>query len=222
MSNYSNIPNSDAKNTLANRRVINSLFTKLDGDFQNFHQIGDLLKDDPIVQLKPHQDILLIDCIKDRIRPYHGRGYLATDSKIYLCGNTIWKSLIASDRKAIQSLITHELIHLYDKKVKNFNFYNSRDLACSEIRAYNLANNCNGSPMCVFNKTNNSLKLAEATRFLQDSERKMIISGVIKECMQDRTPFDMSFTYENSKDRQSRLIREAKLEMKDDDKADKE
>ena len=195
-------------NTIGFNRLISSLFVQLPGDIQKFHQLSDILKKDQEIKFKPTEHIKLIDCISDRINPYQGRAYLATDDKIYLCGNAIWKKFVDNDRKEVQTLLLHELIHFYDKKVKNINFYNPSDLACSEIRAYNITNVCQGDKTCILKKTMNSLRVAEASRFVNDNEKLAILSKVGVDCMKDESPFKMDFLYETSRERQRKFLAE--------------
>merc|ERR1712189_125389 len=114
--------------------ILRSLFNKLPGDVERFHELH----------------VKLIDCAYDRTIPFFGRAYLGSDNNIYMCGNATWKMFLQNDRRAIQNLVLHEMIHLYDRRVREFDFRRPDDLACSEVRAYAMSSQCNGSPLCIF------------------------------------------------------------------------
>lgn len=170
--------------------IINSLFKRLSGDNEKFHDLADALSKHDESKFKPQQAIRIFDCFHDRGVPFFGRAYLGADDKIYLCGNAVWKMFVQNDRNGLQTLLLHEMVHLYDKQVKHLNFYKVDDLACSEIRAYHLSSNCGNNDKCVMKKTADSLKLAQATRYIEEPERIKIIGNVIQRCMADTSPFD--------------------------------
>lgn len=88
------------------------------------------------------------------------------------------------------------------------NFYSSKDLACTEIRAYHLSNVCLGQcpkstqnlkgqealfsdemyEKCIFHKTERSLSVADSTKFIEQNERLKIISSIMQNCMRDESP----------------------------------
>lgn len=110
--------------------------------------------------------------------------------QILLCGNRVWKELISNDRIALQKILTHQMSHLYDKKVKKLNFYNSRDLACSELRAFYLSGACSGSGSgnvrCLFDRTDRKLKFSEPTMFLERNSRKNLIEEAFENCINSK------------------------------------
>merc|ERR1712159_37473 len=174
-------------------RVISSLFKELPGDNENFHKLASILSDktkDNEERFSPMKHIKIIDCIQDTVHEFHGRAYLGSNNKIQVCGNAVWKMFLNSDRFRLQQLLLHELVHFYDKQVLNWNLYNAKQLTCSEIRAYNLSGVCNGSNLCIFDRVNASLSMATATRFMENSQRTMLISSCFNECMSDKRPLE--------------------------------
>jgi len=170
--------------------ILNSLFKRLPGDVDRFHDMAETLANDEKVSFKPLRDIRMIDCLSDRNIPFFGRAFLSADNRIYVCGNTTWKMFLKNDRRGIQNLLLHEMIHLYDRKVRGFNFYAAHDLACSEIRAYHMSSTCDDSSLCVFRKTDGSLSMSASTQYMAQEERTAVISSVLHRCMKDQMPFE--------------------------------
>jgi len=170
--------------------ILNSLFRRLPGDIERFHQLAEELKANETVSFKPLRDIKIIDCVQDRNIPFFGRAFLSGDNRIFMCGNTTWKMFLRNDRRGLQNLLLHEMIHFYDRKVRNFNFSTAPDLACSEIRAYDMSSTCDGSSICVFRKTEGSMSMSQATQYMPKEERTAVIAGLIHRCMADKMPFE--------------------------------
>ena len=179
--------------------IIKSLYKELPGDVEKFHQIHKILNSEKIFDSKnpdskPFQfnylkHLNLIDCAYDRTIPFFGRAYLGSDNNIYLCGNTTWKLFLQNDRRSLQNLVLHEMIHLYDRKIRDFDFRRPDDLACSEIRAYAMSSNCNGSRICIMQKTDASLSASHATQFMEPLKRTEVIAGMLDRCLSDQNPF---------------------------------
>ena len=172
--------------------IIKSLFKELPGDVEKFHEISKILSTEKVINDKPFnslKNLKLIDCAYDRTIPFFGRAYLGSDDNIYLCGNTTWKMFLQNDRRGLQNLVLHEMIHLYDRKVRGFDFRRPDDLACSEIRAYNMSSNCNGSKICIMQKTDASLSASHATQYMDSLKRTEVIAGLLDRCMKDQSPF---------------------------------
>ena len=169
--------------------LINSLFRKLPGDDDNFHEMADYLKTDDKIQFRPLRSIKILDCVTDRQMPFFGRAFLDANDRINLCGNATWKLFFDNKRRELQRLLLHEMVHFYDRKVENYNFYKPRDLACSEIRAYNMSSTCGGSELCVRNKALASLEMSYATRFMMPAERMAILDEMVTRCMKNTSPF---------------------------------
>ncbi|CAF1204535.1 unnamed protein product [Rotaria sordida] len=101
------------------------------------------------------------------------------------------------------TIFEHELIHAYDYCRVNINFNNPYHLACTEIRAASLSNQCslfnhissslkpfllkNQHSICVKNRTRESMEIC--TNF---SRKKLneIINHVFLRCYNDTEPFD--------------------------------
>jgi len=96
---------------------------------------------------------------------------------------------LQNDRRAIQNLVLHEMIHLYDRKIRGFDFRRPDDLACSEIRAYAMSSDCNGSKICIMQKTDASLSASHATQFMEPLKRSEVIAGMLDRCLSDQNPF---------------------------------
>lgn len=60
-------------------------------------------------------------------------GYDPETNQIVICQNT------AKGRGIVQGILTHEMIHMFDYCTNNLDFKNVEHLACTEIRAANLA-----------------------------------------------------------------------------------
>ena len=152
----------------------------------------DELKNSEHIKFDPQKHVKIIDCEEDRSVPYRGKAFLTSpEINLYLCGNTTWKQFLNNDRRAIQSILLHKLIHLYDQKVQNYNFYSAQDLACTEIRAFNLSNSCGdrGSKICLMDKVSHTLGKTNATKYISEKERLQIISSVWMRCVRDESPF---------------------------------
>ncbi|GAW82669.1 metalloprotease [Plasmodium gonderi] len=63
-------------------------------------------------------------------------GYNPISNTIWLCSNNI------SNYYKLKYILTHELIHAFDFARANIDMYNCHHIACSEIRAYNMSNQC--------------------------------------------------------------------------------
>jgi len=170
--------------------ILNSIFKRLPGDVDRFHDMAEELAKDGKVSFKPLRDIRILDCLSDRNIPFFGRAFLSADNRIYICGNTTWKMFLRNDRRGLQNLLLHEMIHLYDRKVRGFNFFTPHDLACSEIRAYHMSSTCDDSSLCVFRKTDGSMSMSASTQYMAQAERTSIISSVLHRCMKDQMPFE--------------------------------
>ena len=69
--------------------------------------------------------------------------------------------------------------------MQKFNFYSAQDLACTEIRAFNLSDSCGGSQICLFEKVSHTLGKTNATKYINEKERLQIISSVMMRCIKD-------------------------------------
>ena len=169
--------------------IVNSIFTKLPGDNKRFHKIVDELKNSEL-KFDPKKHVKIIDCEEDRSVPYRGKAFLTSpEVNLYICGNATWKHFLKNDRKAIHSILLHKLIHLYDQKVQNYNFYSAQDLACTEIRAFNLSDSCDGSRICLIDKVSRTLGTTNATKYMEKEERLQVISSVMMRSIKDESPF---------------------------------
>ncbi|SBT80513.1 metalloprotease, putative [Plasmodium malariae] len=63
-------------------------------------------------------------------------GYNPISNTIWLCANNI------TNFYKLKYILTHELIHAFDFARANIDTYNCYHIACSEIRAYNMSNQC--------------------------------------------------------------------------------
>lgn len=169
--------------------ILKSLYKDLPGDVEKFHQIHKILHTEKSLQFNYLKHLKMIDCAYDRTIPFFGRAYLGSDNNIYLCGNTTWKMFLQNDRRSIQNLVLHEMIHLYDRKIRGFDFRRPDDLACSEIRAYAMSSDCNGSKICIMQKTDASLSASHATQFMEPLKRSEVIAGMLDRCLSDQNPF---------------------------------
>jgi inner membrane protease ATP23 len=105
--------------------------------------------------------------------------------------------------KEFCTIFEHELIHAYDYCRVNINFNNPYHLACTEIRASSLSNQCslfnhfsssskpylikNQHSICVQNRTRESM---EACTNLSKQSLDQIINDVFLRCYNDTDPFD--------------------------------
>ena len=133
------------------------IFAELDGDNENFHRFAKALEEHG---LNPKKQMIITDCLQDLKNPFWGQAFISSKNELYLCGNTVWKSFITSDRKKLQQILIHNLVHLYDKEVLNFDLYTTEDLACSKIRAYSFSNECRGDRRCIFENTKADMKVS--------------------------------------------------------------
>ena len=80
--------------------------------------------------------------------------------------------------------------HLHDKKVKKLNPYNSKDLACSELRAFYFSGACSGSGSgnvkCLLDRANRKLKFSEPTMFLDRNSRRNLVEEALKNCIKSK------------------------------------
>ncbi|SCM06872.1 metalloprotease, putative [Plasmodium chabaudi chabaudi] len=63
-------------------------------------------------------------------------GYNPISNTVWLCANNI------TNLYKLKYILTHELIHAFDFARANIDMYNCHHIACSEIRAYNMSNQC--------------------------------------------------------------------------------
>lgn len=105
--------------------------------------------------------------------------------------------------KEFCTIFEHELIHAYDYCRVNIDFNNPYHLACSEIRAISLSNQCslfnhissssrpflikNQHSTCVKNRTRQSMEICTN---LSRKEMDEIINHVFLRCYNDTEPFD--------------------------------
>ncbi|XP_031618816.1 mitochondrial inner membrane protease ATP23 homolog [Contarinia nasturtii] len=123
-------------------------------------------------------------------------GYDPETNQIVICQNT------ARDRGFVQGILTHEMIHMFDYCLNNLDFKNVEHLACTEIRAANLAH-CSflGAYMqddadffnirkkhqdCV--KTKALYSVLAVRRDLSKAEAIKIIEKVFPKCYADLEP----------------------------------
>ena len=159
---------------------LTKIFTQLPGDDLNFHTMVKSLTE--LEKFDFSKDVVIYDCVQDRDYPFWGRAFFSVNEKIYLCGNSVWKSIMKNDRKEIQRVLLHELVHLYDKKVRNWNLFIPEDLACSETRAYNLSSNCKGKNDCLTKLVRGSLEKCIATKDMSVFDRELLILEALKKC----------------------------------------
>merc|ERR1711988_371357 len=166
-------------------KVVNSLFTELDGDNENFHRFSKALEKHG---LNPKKQLIITDCLQDLHNPFWGQAFISSKNELYLCGNTVWKSFITSDRKKLQQILIHNLVHLYDKEVLNFDLYTTEDLACSKIRAYNFSNECRGDRRCILENTKADMKVSIATEKMNSEQKDALLSSIFAKCINDKRP----------------------------------
>ncbi|CAG9863606.1 unnamed protein product [Phyllotreta striolata] len=139
-------------------------------------------------------------------------GYDPIMNQIVICQNTVTKTSL------IHAVLTHEFVHMFDFCKNDLDFKNLDHLACTEVRAANLAHcsfvsamlSGDASPInikqahqfCVKNKALSSIL---AARNVTESEAIAAINRVFTKCYADLEPIgrrirrnsnDMSMAYE--------------------------
>ncbi|XP_046388874.1 mitochondrial inner membrane protease ATP23 homolog [Ischnura elegans] len=122
-------------------------------------------------------------------------GYDPLLNQVVICQN------VARSEGMVQSVLTHEMIHMFDWCTRNFDFTNIDHLACSEVRAANLTH-CSflsawtqgdASPFrisqqhreCVMTKAVQSVL---AVRKVSESEAVAAVDRVFNRCYADMEP----------------------------------
>ncbi|KAM6896801.1 mitochondrial inner membrane protease ATP23 homolog [Lycodopsis pacificus] len=122
-------------------------------------------------------------------------GFDAASSQIVLCQNNIHQ------QSHMNRVVTHELIHAFDHCRAHVDWFdNLRHLACSEIRAANLSEDCSFSnevsrfnfgfkqhhQACVRGR---ALRSILAVRKISRQEAEKIVDEVFDTCFNDHAPF---------------------------------
>lgn len=115
---------------------------------------------------------------------------------MFLCENTIYT------QKAMDTVLTHELIHAFDNCRVKYNPDNVRHLACTEIRAANLSGDCFYSKEafgrfrfkwkahqqeCVKER---AVKSMLCVRDMSKQEAQEVVESVFDACFNDTEPFE--------------------------------
>lgn len=128
---------------------------------------------------------------------HHRAGFDRKHCQIVLFSNRLHST------KEFCTIFQHELIHAFDYCRADLNFENLEHLACTEIRAANLSDQCsffqhlstssrpfrwkNQHQQCVKERARESMKISfDRTR----KELDEIIENVFSRCYHDREPFD--------------------------------
>lgn len=122
-------------------------------------------------------------------------GFDATSSQIVLCQNNIHQ------QSHMNRVVTHELIHAFDHCRAHVDWFNNyRHLACSEIRAANLSEDCSfTNELSRFNfgvkqhhqecVRGRALRSILAVRKISREEAEKIVDEVFDSCFNDHAPF---------------------------------
>ncbi|KJP87722.1 hypothetical protein AK88_02617 [Plasmodium fragile] len=157
---------------------------------------------------------------KEKKSNYVG-GYNPINNTIWLCSNNI------NNYYKLKYILTHELIHAFDFARANIDMYNCHHIACSEIRAYNMSNQCSyfnskyfspdydvftnfKSPSiratpknkCIYNNVYSSLNQYKPCT----NNTHQFINDVFEKCMHDYWPF-MCSPEQDSKYKPSKIFK---------------
>ncbi|CAG9473991.1 metalloprotease, putative [Plasmodium vivax] len=157
---------------------------------------------------------------KERKSNYVG-GYNPISNTIWLCSNNI------NSYYKLKYILTHELIHAFDFARANIDMYNCHHIACSEIRAYNMSNQCSyfnskyfspdhdvftnfKSPSisatpknkCIYNNVYSSLNQYKPCA----NNTHQFINHVFEKCLHDYWPF-MCSPEQDSKYKPSKIFK---------------
>jgi len=122
-------------------------------------------------------------------------GYDPILNQVVVCQN------VAKSKGLVQGVLTHEFIHMFDYCRAEMDFKDLKHLACTEIRAANLAH-CSflsawtqgfASPFNVAKRHSECVKAKAvasvmAVRKIPESEAKEIVDGVFEKCYNDLEP----------------------------------
>nr|XP_058957141.1 mitochondrial inner membrane protease ATP23 homolog [Pocillopora verrucosa]XP_058957142.1 mitochondrial inner membrane protease ATP23 homolog [Pocillopora verrucosa] len=123
-------------------------------------------------------------------------GFDHDTKEMFLCENTIYT------QKAMDTVLTHELIHAFDNCRVKYNPDNVRHLACTEIRAANLSGDCFFSreafgrfkfrwkahqQECVKER---AVKSMLCVRDISKEEAQEVVESVFDACFHDTEPFE--------------------------------
>lgn len=75
-------------------------------------------------------------CIRCPVDSPARAGYSPTHHKVWICGNLIWNPF------ELRRVLTHELVHAFDFARAEIDPANAQHVACTEVRAWNLAGEC--------------------------------------------------------------------------------
>lgn len=123
-------------------------------------------------------------------------GFDPIREQVILCENNILS------QSHMNEVLTHELIHVYDNYTVNIDWNDMRHLACTEIRAANLSNECRfnretflrlnfgmkaHNQTCVKNRA--ALSMTTVHQNLSLEEAREIVSSVFSQCYTYTSPF---------------------------------
>ncbi|ANQ09529.1 Uncharacterized protein PCOAH_00047010 [Plasmodium coatneyi] len=148
-------------------------------------------------------------------------GYNPINNTIWICSNNI------KNYYKLKYILTHELIHAFDFARANIDMYNCHHIACSEIRAYNMSNQCSyfnskyfspnhdvftnfKSPSiratpknkCIYNNVYSSLNQYKPCT----NNTHQFINDVFEKCLHDYWPF-MCSPEQDSKYKPSKIFK---------------
>ncbi|CRG94612.1 metalloprotease, putative [Plasmodium gallinaceum] len=99
-------------------------------------------------------------------------GYNPINNTIWLCANNI------TNFYKLKYILTHELIHAFDFARANIDMYNCHHIACSEIRAYNMSNQCNYFNSKYFSGDHDVFNYLKSDTINNTSKNKCIYNNV--------------------------------------------
>ncbi|SBT43461.1 metalloprotease, putative [Plasmodium ovale wallikeri] len=158
---------------------------------------------------------------KKKKKSNYAGGYNPISNTIWLCSNNI------TSFYKLKYILTHELVHAFDFARANIDMYNCHHIACSEIRAYNMSNQCSyfnskyflpdhdvfnyfKSPSisdtaknkCIYNNVYSSLHQYKPC----ENNAHIFINNVFEKCLHDYWPF-MCAPEQDSKYKPSKILR---------------
>ena len=116
--------------------------------------------------------------------------------QVVLCQNNIYSQI------HMNQVLAHELVHSYDDKTVNMNWYDLRHLACTEIRAANLSRECSFARenLVMFNfglkahnkecvKNRAALSITSVREDLCYENARELVDSVFEQCYNYTRPF---------------------------------
>ncbi|ETW46719.1 hypothetical protein PFMALIP_05244 [Plasmodium falciparum MaliPS096_E11] len=119
-------------------------------------------------------------------------GYNPINNTIWLCSNNI------TNYYKLKYILTHELIHAFDFARANIDMYNCKHIACSEIRAYNLSNQCNYFNSKYFVGHKDVFNSSKSSVIENTSKNKCIYNNVYSSLYQYKPCSTDTHTYINN------------------------